>query len=410
MKTVFFDCHQPLLHSAAGYLVRQFYDADRQRLDMRRAVLALPGRRAINRLEEILAETAEKLDPAWYPPEFLTVGDLPEKFYKQRYALADELTQCFAWLNAADQFDEEYPDMFRGLIPNPPKKEDLNARLALGQMFAGFHRELAGDMLDFSSAAEICRSIPGLDSEVVRWETLARLEQKYLAKLDSLHLWDKQAARLFAIERQNSEEYRQILDQYEQSGTQFLLIGLVDLNKEQKSILRKFAKLVTILIFAPENTKDRFDEFGCLIPEKWQNASLRLQDEQICMAGSVDEQAKTVLRCLASMNNSRESKLAPSEMTVGVPDKQVVPALTQQFDLTECKARLVEGTSVRQTSVYRFLETLQKYLDNPSFAAAAGLLRHPDLETRLSKELSLPNPDGGMAENLDRCSMRFMPN
>ena len=422
MKRIFLGNDRPLLHLTADYLIRRF--SRQNRFDLRNVILTFQEQRAINRLEEILAERvetdhAETMDPAWYPPEFLTIGTLPERFYELKKPLANELTQCFAWLAAIDQLDDEHPDLLRRLIPSPPRRDDLEARMALGKIFAKLHREIAADTLDFTRVAQLCRDLR-VESESTRWETLDKLQKKYLARLDSLEIWDTQSARLFALER--PEEFKPKYAQFQKEQTQILLVGVVDMNIQQKNLLRHFSDFVTPLVFAPEEWADRFDDLGCLIPDAWQDVPIELKEEQIQIVESTSDQAEAVLRCLTGLNGN----YAPPEIIVGVPDKQVVPFIEQQLEQANIKTRIVAGIPIRQTPVYRFLETLLPFLESrtlesqtlesqtlgaqtlgsPTFARFAALVRHPDVETYLRSRL--PNPVC-MVSALDQCHTGFLP-
>ena len=376
MKRIFLGNERPLLHLTADYLIHQFYQQDR--LDMRHVLLTLPEQRAVHRLEEILAEKAEQIDPAWYPPEFLTIGTLPEKFYELKKDLANEPTRCFAWLFAIDQLDEENPDLLRRLVSSPPARSDFDARFALGRLFDKLHRELAAGTFSFIHVADLCRTL-NIESERTRWKALDQLQKKYHAKLDSLNQWDVQSARLYALD--NPGEFESTHVQFQKEHTQIVLAGLVDMNLAQKNMLRHFGDFITSLVFAPEEWADRFDDLGSLLPHVWQNVPLEMNDQQIHMVESVDEQAEEVLRCLTGL----QGEYAPPEIIVGVPDKQVVPFIEQSLERANIKTRIVAGKPIQQTPVYRFLETLLSFLESPAFVNFAALVRHPDVESYVQR-------------------------
>ncbi|MDR0327069.1 MAG: PD-(D/E)XK nuclease family protein [Planctomycetaceae bacterium] len=397
MERKFLGHDRPLLHLAADFLIDHFYKDGH--LDLRNVILTLQEKRAINRLEEILAEKAEEIDPAWYPPEFLTIGALPERLYELKKPPADDLTQCFAWLVAMDQLEDENPDLFHRLVPSPPQKDDLESRLALGHMFAKLHRELAAGTLDFIYVAELCRKLK-IESETVRWEALAALQKKYHAILDALEIWDIQSARQYALDRPEEFEPRQ--RQFQKDGTQILLLGVVDMNLAQKELLRHFGNFVTSLVFAPDDWKNRFDDLGCLIPPIWQDADIELDEQQIHVVESASDQAETVLRCLSDL----KGKYAPSDIIVGVPDKQIIPFIERQFEQANIESRIVAGKSICQTPIYRFLEVLLPFLESPTFANFATLVRHPDVESVLQKQLP---PSIHLLSALDQHHAEFLP-
>ncbi|MDR2116578.1 MAG: PD-(D/E)XK nuclease family protein [Planctomycetaceae bacterium] len=410
MHRIFLNWNRPLLQTAADFLIERF--AKDGQFDLRHVFLVLPGKRAMNRLEELLAEKVEKLvdagklEPAWYPPEFLTPGTLPEKFYELRTLIADELTQRLAWIHTIDQLEDEHPDFLLQLLPHPPKRDHLNTRLALGKMFATLHRELAADVLDFAEVAELCNKMK-IESEVRRWNTLAKLQEKYLNLLDSLKIWDLQTARLFAIHQQAPDEFQRIYNKFNENGTQIFLLGLVDMNRAQKEILNKFHDFVTAIVFAPEAFRERFDDFGCLIPDAWDNEKFILnpsiKEEQISIVERPEHQANEVLRKIAGF----DQKYASNEIIIGVPNPQVIPFIEQRLEQADISVRLVEGTPIKQTSVYRFFETAAAFLESQTFSAFAELVRHPDVETFLQHNDKSKQDD--LLSELDYYYTEFLP-
>lgn len=384
MERFFLGWNGPVLPAACDFLIRRH--AKNGRLDMRHVVLALPGRRANNRLEEMLAERVGELadrgelDPAWYPPEFSTLGTLPEKFYERKYPIADDLTQRFAWLRAVDRMEDENFDLLARFLPHPPARTDLESRLALGKLLGNLHKELAADALDFSDVAKLCGRLH-LESEKDRWETLAKIQDVYLRTLDDLDVWDLQTARLFAIKNQEAEEFERIHSDLKKQGKEFLLVGLVDMNVAQKDILNKYSDFVSAIVFAPESAKDRFDEFGCLVAERWMETDIEIDEEQIHVVEKPEHQANAVMRGIAAL----EGRFSGAETVVGVPDPQVIPFIEQRLEQANIVSRHFEGTPLRRSEVYRFLEALPEFFDTLSFRSLAELVRHPDVEDYVLK-------------------------
>ena len=101
------------------------------------------------------------------------------------------------------------------------------------QMLSDLHRELSADGLDCETVFAEAAKCDGFN-ETVRWKLLAELERQYLRLLDSLQVWDKQTARLFAIEHRECSTEKQIV-----------LVGLVDLNRAQRQMLDLVSERVT---------------------------------------------------------------------------------------------------------------------------------------------------------------------
>lgn len=345
-------------------------------------VLALAGSRAVNRLEELLLAEVEKrieagkLDPAWFPPKILTVGRLPELLYPVKRPVADDLVQQFTWIAALNKMQDAAPDVLARLIPQPPELEDFQPRAALAKMFARVHRELAGDGLDFENVAEQCRQF-GIVEETRRWQTLAALQKIYLETLDELGFWDLQTARLYAIKEKEPKTERTIV-----------LIGTVDMNIAQKKILQFVSDNVISLVFAPEEHREKFDAFGCLVPERWKDAAIPLQEEQTEVLATPADQSIALARWLCERLEDAESRktVTPEDVIIGVPSEELLPFVQQQLRQAGAKTRAVIGTSIRQSAPWQFLEILLKLLESRRFADFADVLRHPHVEAFLSQK------------------------
>jgi len=372
------------------------------RLDLKSVTLVLPGQRAKMRLEEILALRATDMDdPAWYPPELLTLESLPEKFYEKGKPIAPEITRWFAWIESVQKLHDTQSALLKNLLPDLPKT--FSAWITLGKMLARLHYELAADGIDFRQVAETHDTI-GVFGETARWHTLSVLQSFYANAdpanpgfLDQRGLWDVQAARLFAIERQTDAEYKRIVQKLKCDNRQFYLVGLVDMNDLQKRILKKFAPFITAIVFAPQALASRFDEFGCLRANDWCDAPLEIDEKNINIVWQPENAADALLRKIASLNG----KYTTGEMIVGVPDKQVIPFVQEHLARVGLPSRLIEGMPVRRTAVYRFLEVLLKFLKTRQFRDYAELVRHPDVEKYIRQTVAKGNSNGDDSNDND---------
>lgn len=355
IQRVFLGWDRPALAAAADWLAARYATGDS--IDMSRAIVAVPGGRAGRRLEELLLERGEAAGLPLAPPQTITVGHLPEMLYLARRPFADRLTQQLAWIEALDRTD---PAQLAHLVAELPAKGDLSGRLALGEMLARLHRELAADDLDFRRVAECGAALEDFPEEA-RWEALAVVQNTYLRILDELELWDLQTARLYAIDHHECH-----------TDGEVILVGTVDLNLAQRRILDQISEHVTALVFAPEQLSERFDSHGCLAVGAWQDARLPLRDEQIEIAGGPADQAAAIIRAIACF----EGRFAADELTIGVPSESLLPYVEQSLAQCEIPARYGPGRPIARTSPYRLLAATADYLETRSFWALAALLRH----------------------------------
>jgi RecB family exonuclease len=369
------DWTQPGLPAATEYLLARYRSGNT--LDLRQAILVLPGARAGRRLLEILVSRCEEAGLALAPPAFLTASTLPEQLYQPKRPFAGTLTQELAWVAALRKLP---PERLRPFLPHPPEAGDALRWLALGEMLRRLHEELAEDALDFRQVLQKARSIDGF-AEHERWQALAEVQRAYHDTLDGFNLWDKQTARLVAIQK------REI-----QTDKDILLIGMVDLNIAQRQMLDQVADRVTSLVFAPADFSNRFDQHGCLVPSAWTSAELPLRDEQIERVDGPADQAASASQWLASLGG----RYRADEIVVGLPDEKLAPQIRRELSQCDIRSRWAIGRYLKNTGPYCLLEVAADYAARGRFRDLAALVRHPDVYAWLLDQLRKkgdPQPD-----------------
>ncbi len=367
IKRHFIGWDRPTLTHAVEELFRRYVDGDSW--DMRELVIVLPSGLAKRRLQELLAlramgETQSDEGPSshanggrkvMYPPQIVTVGQLPEELYVAKFPFASDLVQILTWMSALQQTKAE---LITRIVPQPPPQAATEQWLELGKMICGVHRELASDQMDFGSVVTALGNHP----EAARWQAMAAVQENYLRQLDQLELWDIQTARLKALEFKEPKTSKKIL-----------VIGAVDLNKTQRGFLQAVAEQVEIWIAAPATHASMFDAFGCLDSQQWQDAVLDLPDECLLVGNSPADQAELTAACLAELGNRYHTR----DVTIGVPDASLVPTLQHQLSLCDVTARHGAGTPLSQSEPATLLSLIGRYVQQRSFTAFAALVRHP---------------------------------
>ena len=359
IERVYLDWNRPALDSAADHLIARFGTGG-DCLDLREPVVVVPGARAGRRLEEILVEKAERLGAALMPPRVMTVGRLPELLYESQLAAADEMTQQLAWVRAIKGVGTE---TVRAFAPHLRDDADEARYLELAALLRRQHVELAAEGLDFSNVARLVGRM-GQREESLRWHALRRVQQAYLDTLDRLELWDVQTARLVAIEKRECHLDRPIL-----------LLATVDMNRAMRKMLDQISGCVTALVHAPEVWGDRFDDYGCLVPDAWQQVPLDVDVDRVHVVGGPNEQAEAVARCLADLDGRRRA----DEITIGAADPSIVPHIRRSLETHGASIRWGPGQSLAETRPYRLLAAIATYVDRQRFRDFAALVRHPDV-------------------------------
>jgi ATP-dependent helicase/nuclease subunit B len=357
ISRVFLGWNRPPLPTAAAELVNRYRSAGT--LDLSRTVVVVPGKRAGRRLLELLVDEAAREGLLLTPPQVITESTLPERLYSRQKPFASGLVRLLAWTAALRGLE---PGLQRSLIPHPPHADDHLRWLRLGEMIGRMHVELAADGHDVDTVLRVAETLPGFVDHP-RWEAIRASRQAYHDALHNHGLWDENSARLTAIEK------REVACNFD-----IILIGTVDLNTVVTTMLRQVAGRVTAFVVAPEEEKDRFDDFGLLKPDAWQAYPIPVRDDQVLYAEDPAEQAAVAATWLAGL----DGRFSIEDVAIGVPDPAIVPPLRRQLAQDEIHIRWVEGRTISDTGPYRLLAAAAQYASQRSYEAFAALVRHPD--------------------------------
>lgn len=366
----FIHWDRPILWGAVDWLANQYLQSGNWNLE--NIIIVLPSSLASRRLLEYLVLKAEENGWNLSPPLLCTSGSLPELMYRAQRPLASDAVQTLVWSEVLMKAPPRDLDAWLFQIPD---KKHLDEWMDLARNLSSMHRELASDDLDFAAVADHLRkaNIAPI-AEAERWDALSRLQRSYWDRLDQLELWDAQTARRVALQKKELNCQKQIV-----------CVGNADLNLIQKRFLKESEAEVHILIGAPENWKNGFDDTGCLVAEAWQTVEIPIDDSQITVAATPADQAECIAELLHNLSGQYRSK----EITVGVPDAQLLPFLKFQFHQVGLNVRYGPGTPLVDTALFKLLSALNSFLQGESYNTWASLLRQPPIENYLRRKLQL---------------------
>jgi hypothetical protein len=359
---MFLDWSRPALPQLVDWLCDEYSIVGH--VDLSDLVLVFQGRAASRRFMELLTERTGGRNE---PPQTVTVGQLPELLYEPKRSFADDLTQRLAWSQALQSLSRNELGI---LTHRVPEEGDSDRWLALAELLARNHTELAADGLDFAAVAEKGTALPGFQ-EHQRWQVLRVVQERYLAQLDELDLWDRQTARLVAIRHEECRTDKQIL-----------LVAAVDMNHTLREMLDQVADRVTAVIHAPKSMKAKFDEHGCLIPEMWSDVQIDLDPSQVRVVDGPTDQAAEVAYTLAGYKGAFSAR----DIAVGIPDERLVPYIRRQLGDCGLRTRSIVERPLPQTLPFTFLKAAADYLDDPRVHRFAALVRHPDIAAWLEAQ------------------------
>jgi ATP-dependent helicase/nuclease subunit A len=370
---------RPLLHATVDFLLEKY--AVLSDWDMDQVICVFPSSMASRRLAELLAERAQRKSLVLRPPTIMTIGQLPEQLYQARFPFASEYEQLLGWtkiLRAAPA------DFLKPLLIEIPPAAQVAPWVELAGLLASLHRELSSDLTLFADVAQRLKGESELADEAVRWQVLAKLQRDYLDELHRAGRWDIQTARRYAIDKQEPRTDRDIV-----------VVGAVDLNRAQRQFLQAVEERVTVLIGAPKSWRDGFDEFGTLKGYFWEHLPVELRDEQLVPRATANESADEVARQLAYLG----SKYTAQEITIGVPDPNLIPLIQERLERVGIRGRSGAGTMASQTSPIRLLKAIVEYLNENNYESLAALVRFPAVYDLLVGRDGLPE---NFLESVDR--------
>ncbi|MBR4975413.1 MAG: hypothetical protein IKY61_00050, partial [Thermoguttaceae bacterium] len=422
MQRVFFDWSRPFLPQVASFVVStetarlkaqsspetsdSTSSAAPPSFDLGDLVFILPGRRATRTLEAYLQLEVERaiqagsIAPDWTPPTYLTVGAAPEFLYPQRKRVAARPTRLLCMRRALREFSDAEPVKSRALIKSLPAESNWAAQLELAQIFVDLADELASENRDFSAVAASTRR-RGLPEETERWESLGRLAALYRKELARFDLTDLNLARTAAL--LNGEIGVSVGGGFENGASKrYIVVGAVDLNRQQKAIFEALGDKISFFVFAPESEAARFDEFGVVIPEAWESAEIPIPDRRFFQVDGPVEQGKAAALLVRELSKVpvddgdwRYEPIPAASLTIGVPDPEVVPFLERSLRDVGYETIRAQGSPTTQNRVFQLLRNVADYLETRSFSALEELARRSDVEEYLIRNWRFVSLDDG---------------
>jgi ATP-dependent helicase/nuclease subunit B len=393
-QPIFLGWGTPALPLAAAELTQRYAEDGLVWLD--RAVLALPGARAGRRLRELLVEEAERRGARLLPPRIVTTGGLPELLYDPERPLATGTVCRRAWAEALAALPAE---LLCDVFPARPAEGDLQGWQLLAREVERLHREVGSAGLDFRGVAARCGDGLLFDDSA-RWYALAEAQDRFRTLLGRHGLADREGERVAALRRGGVRSDRDVW-----------LVGVAEVPDLIRQLLRPLGTRLRVLVHAPSELADRFDEIGCVRAELWRNAQIDIPDEALVVRTSPADQADELVGFIAELGG----RYAAEEITVAAPAEEIVPILENRLGEAGVPVRYAAGLPIERSGAYRLLGAVADYLDGRSFPSLAALVRHPDLgdwirrRARAEPSASVLGSADAWLEPLDRLHAERLP-
>ena len=357
---------QPPLQSTVEWVCRQW--AQDGQLDLSGCLFVLPTQRSVLRLQQLLVNAANDQLLLFTPAEMTTPGGLPEYLYDVNNPLASDLCQQLAWCKALMQTP---PWKIEELFQVKPEMH-VEEWQPYAKLISDLHRRLANDIWSFRSVVREVQALDRSFPELKRWEALKAIQDKYYELLSDVGLWDRQAARSVAAKNQLCK-----------TDLNIVMVGVADLNRSTVAMLQQVHENVTVLVAAPNTMKERFDEFGGLITQKWLDAKIEFPDSRIRIVDQAEDQAYAAAHYISELGD----RFSPDDITIGITDALVEPQVCRSLNAIGVKHRNTIGKPIKGTAPVQLMTAMIDYLEEQDFRSYAALVRHPDMFRWLCKKV-----------------------
>jgi len=376
MHRQWLDWHRPLLPAAAAWLIGQHSDG--RRCDLRQVRCVLPGSRAGKLLLHALLAQCAQAGLRLIPPQVLTPGTMVDQLVPPTPDTASALECTLAWMHV---LREAPPEQIAALLPTRPDGQDWPAWHELAAQIGGIVEELSGELLSLRDVAKVAARMD-MEREALRWALLERLCDRYRERL-------RRCSRIDPHERRHQAVAGLVdADTPVDPGYSLVLIGVVDLARVQRAVVRAYGERAWALIHAPEALAGGFDADGCLDRTFWTGRIVHIPDHQLIIADRPSDQAQAVVECLAKLGGHYR----PEQISIGIGDDKLSPTMIQAGEWADLTVHDPRGQSVLRSRPFRLLDAGLEWANQPRFAAFASLLRHPDVEAWVRRSLGPRKP------------------
>ncbi len=319
---------------------------------LRRRLVVVPTRESGRRLRESLTGRAARDGiGAILGPRVAT----PEDFFRADGVMPDAIRWA-AWLDVLRRTtDDEVASLFPSGVAD---KEDA-WRLAMVRQIEQARESLISGNADF---AAVSRELSG---DTARWNELARLEERVISVWKHWGFADPVGAK--RLRARNPVRPHGV--------EEIILAGVTDPAGPAVEAWGRLAEQeipITILVGAPMDLKEAFDEWGRPRPEFWSDRGRHTTPEPTASLVAADAVAlaEALVRACAGHGNR--------DVAVGVCDSSFTPALERRFEEAGWLAFDPENVPPAGDGLPELLEALAGALDSPDDRAAiARVARHP---------------------------------
>ncbi len=330
-------------------------------LDLSEVMVVVPAAEAGRRLREVLAQGAAERGGAMLPPRIVTPEAVVSRGSGEE--VAERAGELACWMETMRTLTLEE---CRAVFPADPPKRDQAWALGAAAELLRLRHQLDEGGLDFAGAAE---RLGSGHEEAMRWRELAGIEMKAVSRMESAGMVDPHRERMDAAE----------MGRLPEGVSKVVVAAVPDVSPLLAMALGAMERngiAVTVLVHSNGGERDRFDEWGRPVVERWVASEIALRDAEEGIR--VFARPQEAARYLAEewVRAEGEGGLAGA---VGSADPEVTAAFLEAAETEGLAVYDPAGRPLGVHALHWTLQVLRDLIRHDSMVAAGGLLRMPEV-------------------------------
>ncbi len=370
----FLDWQRPVAEVAAEFFAREVAGDSGKAFDFSGNVVVVPTHEAGRKLLDAMTENAESVGQGIFPPCVLTPAQCLRTLRAGGNRVATDTESRFAMVSVLRELRIED---FSKLFPVTPPARDRQWALGLAETILGL-RAVLSESPEFFDCARVAGFAENPEPE--RWADLARIEEKYRARLAERGLCDKDDAR------------REIAESpaLPAMWKKIYFLATPDFSPLLPTALAKIDAGVCetgILIVAPESLKDGFDAWGRVIPDFWAGRELVWEnfDAQTKLAATPETLSENIAEAIGASASADGSPVT----TLGLIDETLAGAGSRGIEAAGFAAYNPAGNCARDHFLGAWIGIWENFISDANAGTVGALLRLPFFAGRLAPSVSL---------------------
>ncbi len=358
--------------------------------DLTDTLVIVPTRQANRRFRESLALHASAGNTGLLAPRVMT----PHVFLQNDSSpdiKAGQLQILTAWISVFQKCDIR---KFSALFPEARPTRDFDWAAGVSELLIRLRQTLAEGGYQINDVIRL----QGINlDEPDRWNELAQLETLYLAELRKSGVSDPDERMIgYARDPSLPEDIQRIVIAAVPDPAPLFIEAMEKISKTRE---------IDILIHAPADISELFDQWGQPVPDLWTDISMDIPEleRNLIVAGTPADQSRSTLSLMAG----ETGRFGPADVAIGVPDRRLIPLITDNMAESGIPAHDPAGRLLNKHPLFQLLSHWHDVVRSGDYESIRRFIRHPDILKHLETAHGV-KPDA-LLDELDRFHNDHLP-